>query len=154
MPSGKTHKRVNISIWTILLGYSLIYGMYGRVKWFLIGFIFGTYFMTPDLDLEGSAPDQNWGAFHVVWNVYAKKFKHRQRSHSLILGTPLRMIYLIAVSISIYLAYSFLIVENVNYDIFVNVYNFIIIQHQNQSWQFFLGIYVSDLIHLILDELF
>ncbi len=61
---------------------------------FSLAYVGGSLFLSPDLDLEGSAPARRWGPFRLLWKPYAALFRHRGLSHSPIWGPLTRFAYL------------------------------------------------------------
>lgn len=96
MPSGATHDR--ITLWTLPLvtGVTLAITRSSELTlWIAGGFLFGGLMLSPDLDLR-SRPFQRWGWFRWLWIPYQKSLHHRSfLSHGLIIGTVVRVIYLL-----------------------------------------------------------
>tara|TARA_Y100000034_G_scaffold131368_1_gene191951 strand:- start:684 stop:1151 length:468 start_codon:yes stop_codon:yes gene_type:complete len=61
---------------------------------FIIGFVVGTFFITPDLDIYGSRASKAWDGFRFIWYPYSKCFCHGKISHFPIVGTFTRLSYL------------------------------------------------------------
>lgn len=64
---------------------------------FVAGGLFGTFWLSPDLDLAGkgsSRAAENWGPLKVIWYPYGAIFRHRRVSHSWLLGPTSRLLYL------------------------------------------------------------
>lgn len=109
MPSGTAHETINM---VALAGVgSAYYYYYGPpVAWdnpliwsFLAGYLIGTFWITPDLDLatQSVRPKQRWGALGWIWVPYGKIFPHRGLSHSWILGPGTRVLYLLALAAAV-----------------------------------------------------
>lgn len=50
-------------------------------------FMFGVMYLSPDLDLPGTAPLKRWGPLSIGWTLFEKRIPHRSRwSHGWILG--------------------------------------------------------------------
>ncbi|MFK7823018.1 MAG: metal-binding protein [Oligoflexales bacterium] len=101
MASGRTHTIVNVS--AISTSIPLLY-FYCELCLddVLIGAtsaLFGTIFLSPDLDLKQSKSSQAWGWFSWIWYAYNRCFSHRKVSHFFILGTISRVIYLFLATI-------------------------------------------------------
>ncbi|WP_292376851.1 metal-binding protein [Methanosarcina sp. UBA411] len=90
MPNGKTHVKINI---TLLLGILLSlhtnvmkshippeYTEFETIAIFSFALIFGTYYLSPDLDIK-SDPFKRWGILKHIWWPYQKIFKHRGKLH-------------------------------------------------------------------------
>ena len=108
MPSGRTHRRIDL----IALGILLIlatwfrspltrqFGQDRAFEYCLIfvgAYLFSTFLLSPDLDLGRSDPTYNWGIFRLIWLPYSSLFKHRGLSHNPFLGPLTQILYLLAV---------------------------------------------------------
>lgn len=71
---------------------------------FVVGFLVGTFFIGPDLDLRHSKPTKNWKVLGFIWYPYAFFFKHRGMSHYPLVSTIIRCGYLAAVFYLFYLS--------------------------------------------------
>jgi uncharacterized metal-binding protein len=91
MPSHKTHERINLAALIIAI-VGLIYYRFDIIDTaiFSIAFIFGTYYLSPDLDID-STIYRRWKLARILWCPYKEAFKHRGHSHNIILG-PLSLI--------------------------------------------------------------
>jgi uncharacterized metal-binding protein len=97
MPDGKNHNIINITV--LLLIISGFYSLFTRadiilpieylnfqiISVFSISYLFGTFFLSPDLDIR-SSPYERWGIFRFLWWPYKFMFKHRGLSHHFIFG--------------------------------------------------------------------
>ena len=102
MPDGKNHNKINITVLIVLLsGFFALFKRYDvdlfaeyinfqSVLIFSIFYLFGTFFLSPDLDIQ-SAPYKRWGPFKFLWWPYKVLFKHRGMSHHPVFG-PLTII--------------------------------------------------------------
>ena len=63
---------------------------------FALAYLFGTFLLSPDMDLAKSDPMSNWGLLRFVWRPHVQVFKHRGISHVPVLGTLTRVLYLLA----------------------------------------------------------
>lgn len=99
MPSGRVHFKIEAGL-LLPLGAGGIVLM--REGWlsgkelavFLLGYVFSSLFLSPDLDLWGSRATRRWGLGRVLWYPYSKLFRHRSISHNLLLGPLTRIAYL------------------------------------------------------------
>lgn len=97
MPNGHVHDTVNVILLTIFV---LVVSTHDYLKLgsdnvillviFSVSFLFGTFFLSPDLDLA-SVPYKRWGFLRVLWWPYKEAFKHRKMSHHIIFG-PLSIV--------------------------------------------------------------
>ncbi len=95
MPNGKTHTKINIVLlFVILLSLHTTfmqthippeYLEFDAITIFSLALIFGTYYLSPDLDIQ-SEPFKRWGILRHIWWPYQKIFKHRGKLHHPLLG--------------------------------------------------------------------
>ncbi len=97
MPDGKNHNLINITVLVIIISglYSLStradivlpmeYLNFQTISVFSISYLFGTFFLSPDLDID-SSPYGRWGIFRFLWWPYKVMVKHRGLSHHFIFG--------------------------------------------------------------------
>ncbi len=108
MPSGKTHTRIDLFFLIIIIGigacfWGSLVEYFGRDEMveygtvFVIAYLFGTFLLSPDLDLKASDPLKNWGILRLLWRPYSHIFKHRGLSHTPIVGTLTRVLYIFVV---------------------------------------------------------
>ncbi|MFX3622942.1 MAG: metal-binding protein [Ectobacillus sp.] len=96
MPSGRTHTRLNLVAFPVLLFFLIAYGFTGAgfLLPFAGGFMAGTYLLSPDLDTN-SAPYRKWGLLRIFWYPYKAIMPHRSiLTHTIILGDIIRLLYL------------------------------------------------------------
>jgi len=62
---------------------------------FVGGYLVGTFLLSPDLDLPHSKPSKRWKTLRFIWKPYQALSRHRGASHVPILGTFLRLTYLL-----------------------------------------------------------
>ncbi|MEL4304673.1 DUF2227 family putative metal-binding protein [Methanococcoides sp. LMO-2] len=113
MPDAKTHDAINIgTMIAILAGLSYLviweknsiavrYLNSYTIALFSMSYLFGTFFLSPDLDIE-STPYKRWGVLRFIWWPYKVIFKHRGISHNPILG-PLSIVANLAVIVALLL---------------------------------------------------
>lgn len=140
MPSGKQHNYLNQTMLIILAGLVMFLDFAPETRvlhWFrLLGMMIGINYFGPDLDKNGTFPDQNYGMFHIIWDGYAWIFPHRGSSHAW-LGILTRLLYIIPLLIAIYVKHSFWIQYN-----------------QSKIFAIFQGIVIADLLHILADKMF
>jgi uncharacterized metal-binding protein len=97
MPSGRTHDRITLWSLPIVGGVTLAVTRNSLPTLMICaGYLFGGLMLGPDLDLE-SIHYKRWGWFRWIWLPYRKSIKHRSPySHAPIVGTTLRVVYLLA----------------------------------------------------------
>jgi uncharacterized metal-binding protein len=100
MPSGRTHEAINLTL--LGLGGAFYLAQGGspeepRALAFLLGYLTGTFLLSPDLDLaeKGVRAQGRWGVLGALWRPYGWLFRHRGLSHTWILGPLTRLGYLL-----------------------------------------------------------
>lgn len=97
MANGRQHDRAT---WLLALPYGLLcwpwLGLAG-VGLGALSFLLGGLLLSPDLDTR-SNPTRRWGPLGLLWWPYRRSLAHRSLlSHSPLLGTAGRLLYLAAV---------------------------------------------------------
>ncbi|MDJ1181647.1 metal-binding protein [Roseofilum casamattae] len=114
MPSGATHDRITLWMLPLITAATLIVTRSSDLTLIVAGaFLFGGLMLSPDLDLR-SRPYKRWGWLRWIWIPYQKSVSHRSTlSHGLIVGTMLRVVYLMlwialvsAIAIALVLQFS------------------------------------------------
>jgi len=98
MALAKTHDLVNLTALPLFL-YLIPKEFYLP---FAAGYVFGTFFLSPDIDLPGSRPSKRWSVLRCIWTPYQTLSRHRGISHLPLIGSFLRLIYLICALIFLY----------------------------------------------------
>lgn len=113
---------------------------------FAVGYVFGTFFLSPDIDIEHSKPSRRWGPFKHAWKPYRKFSRHRGSSHVPFLGSFLRVSYLGA------LVFLVLLALEIGFSMEFNLNK---LPHFAYDWAFFafLGICLAELVHVLVDVL-
>ncbi len=137
MPSGRVHETVNL----LVLPPTLYWLPETLTKVpFAAGYLVGTFWLTPDLDLTTSRPARRWGLLRFLWLPYAWLFRHRGLSHRPLLGAFTRVLYLAALAgLGLWLLDSF----GYRWQPELNL---------GRHWlSFFAGLLLADALHLLLD---
>jgi uncharacterized metal-binding protein len=160
VPSGLAHRRIA----GLVLAIALLLATYFRgalVSWFgpdptfefmllfSLSFLCGTILLSPDLDLADSDPARSWGFVQVIWRPYSRLFRHRGLSHTPVIGTLTRIVYL---GCAIYII-SAVTASLIGLDLQISVYDL----HRLWSARWFcilVGLISADLIHLVADRFF
>jgi uncharacterized metal-binding protein len=107
MPSGRAHEAINLTL--LGLGGALYLAQGGspeepRALAFLLGYLTGTFLLSPDLDLaeKGVRAQGRWGVLGALWRPYGWLFRHRGLSHTWILGPLTRLGYLLLLLFLLY----------------------------------------------------
>ncbi|MCU0566135.1 MAG: metal-binding protein [Oculatellaceae cyanobacterium Prado106] len=97
MPSGRTHDRITLWTLPVVAGVTLAITRNGQATLMICaGYFFGGLMLGPDLDLH-SIHYKRWGWLRWIWLPYQGSLRHRSPySHAPIIGTTLRVIYLLA----------------------------------------------------------
>jgi len=144
----KTHTKFNIFLTLpifIFIMYYFLNAHYSLMLTFSICFIYSTYFMNPDLDLANKIKLLSIrGILSLPFRGYSLIFKHRGISHSPFFGTLTRVGYL---GSFFYLIILFFDIQLINKNEFINVLKSELFLYG------FLGIFFSDISHLILDKI-
>ncbi len=140
LPSGRVHETVNL----LALPAAVYFLPEPLPKLpFAAGYLVGTFWLTPDLDLSTSRPSRRWGMLRLFWLPYTWLFPHRGLSHLPLLGAFTRVLYLAALA-----GVGLWALDSLGYRFQLNF-------PLGQGWlSFFTGILIADLIHLLLDTLF
>lgn len=96
MPSGRTHDRVTLWSLPVVAVLSLLRTRSSSFTLLLLaGFLFGALMLGPDLDTR-SIHYKRWGVLRWIWIPYRGSMRHRSPlSHWPIVGTVLRVIYVL-----------------------------------------------------------
>lgn len=113
MPDAKTHDKINVAIMIVILAGLSYFAIWEKnaiairylnihtVSAFSLSYLFATFFVSPDLDIE-SRPYKRWGPLRFVWWPYKVIFRHRGFSHNPILG-PLSIVINLALIVAVVL---------------------------------------------------
>ncbi|RUM59292.1 MAG: hypothetical protein DSY53_03255 [Persephonella sp.] len=153
MPSGDTHELINIVALPVAL---TIIQPYGFIP-FIAGYLFSTYYLSPDLDLPQSKATQRWGRLRFIWKPYQSFIPHRNFiSHFPIISSILRLIYVI-IPILLVTYLTLIIIDEVFQTELLKFvmegvadYELEMILKKNLT-DFVLGVIVADTIHIVFD---
>jgi uncharacterized metal-binding protein len=150
MPKYSTHATFNLTLSfpLILAGlYIYIHPTNLQLAVFSLAFIYTTLFMHPDMDVAHKIKKSSLrGILSLPFIGYAKIFKHRGISHTLMLGSLTRILWL-----SIFI----LIVSYVGNLCFFTKKSLVLycILYQQELLYGLIGIFTADASHLFLDKL-
>lgn len=119
MASGKSHDRATfyLSIAALCaLPISQIFPLQDAIA-LSAGIYLGGLYLSPDLDLLKSNPTNRWKRLKLawLWGLY-RKFPHRSRyTHTVGVGTALRMLYLCGVVLPVALAIALIPILAIGY---------------------------------------
>ncbi len=144
MPRYRTHTGFNLLLLP-LLAYLL--GKYEGMEegvLFSGGYLFATYFMSPDVDIYRSGPVRRWRWLSILWLPYSLLFSHRGLSHVPLIGTLTRIAYLGVVALII----SLIVVRD------TGVIEVWLRAHRYELFWVAAGMFVADTLHSLLDGVF
>ena len=98
MASGRTHELLNLMFLPPAL-YFLPKEVYVP---FTAGYLLGTFLLSPDMDMGHSKPAKRWRLLRCIWSPYQAFSKHRGLSHLPVIGSLIRLLYLILALVFIY----------------------------------------------------
>ena len=101
MASGRAHDRTT---WALALPYGALWWPWLGLSGALVAsccFLLGGLMLSPDLDTHSNAT-RRWGALNLLWWPYRRLLSHRSLvSHTPLIGTAGRLIYLGAVALGL-----------------------------------------------------
>ena len=139
MPDFKTHTKINniINAAFLLPGIGFNPTEPG-IYCLSFGIALSTFFMSPDVDMDGSMPDQLSGG--LFWNLYSKIMHHRGRSHLFIIGTFSRILYVELIPLIIVLIWG-------------DFFTWKAVHQSTFYWWTVAGVLVGDNLHIAADTL-
>ncbi|MCX7844855.1 MAG: metal-binding protein, partial [Candidatus Bipolaricaulota bacterium] len=94
MPSHRVHLALELVVLPPCLGAAYGLGLREELLPLTLGYLAGSLFLSPDLDLYHSRPARRWRPLRVLWWPYTRVFRHRGLSHHPLLGPLSRLLYL------------------------------------------------------------
>ncbi|MBZ9714398.1 DUF2227 family putative metal-binding protein [Deinococcus multiflagellatus] len=91
---GWQHTALNLSVFAPLAGLGVWAGQDQVVLAVGAGYLIGTLYVTPDLDLPLNDAARRWGPLRFIWVPYHRLSRHRGMSHTYVLGPLIRLLYL------------------------------------------------------------
>lgn len=129
----------------LLLSHLWITSDITTISVFSTAYFLSSLFLSPDLDLRANSSRRRWGQLGWLWALYAKLFKHRGVSHSITWGLLTRLAYLGALIASVGIVY-----QQIGLVIPLQEIPEIRIDY----WlALILGLYVPNLLHILLDHI-
>lgn len=147
MPSGKTHTKINLLSLPIVLFMLVSYGItnFDFLLTFVIGFLVGTFFLTPDLDTHSNAYNK-WGLLRIFWYPYQAVMPHRSfLTHTIIIGDFIRILYMLIV----FSPFLFLLNATVLDGRLLDIAK----EHELALVTFVMGVIAASTLHIIADQL-
>ncbi len=154
MASGRTHELINL----LFLPPALYFVPRELYLPFTAGYMVGTFILSPDIDMKHSKPSKRWKILRCVWFPYQKVSRHRGISHTPVIGSLIRLFYLVLLSIFLYFVIlgviSLLKPELLEPFLNLNPINYLhSVAGKEASAYFIFGVILSDITHVILDVL-
>ncbi len=154
MASGKTHDIINLSVFPIAVYYLKPENFSG----FFLGYMVGTFFLSPDNDIFHSKPNKRWKKLQFIWKPYTKLFSHRGISHFPFLGLATKLVY---ISLLIFVLFSLIYISL----FFSGIYTSPITDLLNKETilyyiktpffvSFIFGLFLSEIVHIITDIIY
>lgn len=94
MPNHAVHGAVELALLPVCLGAGYALGLREELVPLAAGYLAGSLFLSPDLDLYHSRPARRWRLLRALWWPYTRLFRHRRLSHHPLLGPLTRLLYL------------------------------------------------------------
>lgn len=91
---GYQHTALNMAFFAPLAAVGLALDQTVSVVAFGAGYLVGTLWITPDLDLRWNDAARRWGPLRFIWTPYHLFSRHRGMSHTYLLGPLTRLLYL------------------------------------------------------------
>lgn len=144
MPNDATHRIVNylmLSVFLVLNFYFNLENDYILIMIFIGSYILGTEIFSPDLNTH-SKPEHRLG---ILSYPIRKLSRHRGLGHNIFIGWLLKALYLALIGAIILIA-----VSKLGYDIYW-ILNYLDIR---TIGIFLIGLFLSNMIHIIVDNIF
>lgn len=150
MPSYRTHNNFNLLLILPLVAtgvYLYLNPTHLQLGIFIASFVYATLFMSPDVDVANKIKLLSLrGLFSIPFKSYAFFFKHRGISHSLILGTLTRVVWLFL--------FVALLLYGLDQWVFVKDHTTSFVKLYKKELLFaFAAIFIADAAHVFLDRL-
>jgi len=152
MSSGEEHEKAVKILATPLFFLVIFFFNFEIAVLFIISFIVGGIWLSPDLDTQ-SKPLKRWGGLKIIWFPYRTLIKHRSiLSHFPIIGSLIRITYILGILVSISMTLSVFNINiiEINPEIILNF----IQSHPDKIIPIGLGVEISAIIHLLQDNYF
>ncbi len=150
MPSGKTHEVINFGVLPLVLTfYEQTYFLS-----FIFGYLFATFYLSPDLDLPQSRPFQRWGILRFIWIPYTK-FKHRSIfTHFPIISSLIRVFYIgliLFVILNFVYGIIFVLFQTESLKLKEYFYYYFLSGEAISIKAIVIGVIIADMVHITLD---
>lgn len=154
MASGRTHDIVNLVAFPPIVYY--LHPV--QFVSFTVGYMVGTFLLSPDNDIYNSSPNRRWRFLRFIWYPYTKLFSHRGVSHIPFYGTATKLLYLS--SITIFVVFLLKIILSGNFDPdHIDRYLYSSSQDYNifkdgVILSFFTGLFIAEIVHILTDKVY
>ena len=155
MSSGKFHDKVNLFTGAILSGALIGF----ERSWiivipFIVGWLVATLIFSPDTDIM---PKKRTSFLQFFLYPYSILFKHRGLSHSILLGTALRIIYgIVMLGVMIFVLSKMGYIQFSGEDYLEFLWKYVLNWNVKEksykmiSW-YFIGMFLADIHHYFID---
>jgi len=150
MPTGKTHDKITLIITPIIIltSFYVLKNIRNDINYIrdvliiLFSYLFSSFMFNGDLDTN-SRPYNRWFLFKMIWIPYQLLFKHRNIfTHGIIIGTIIRIIYLLIIILPILYFCGYL-----------NLVNDLIKYHKDVMLLIIIGLESGSALHTISDKI-
>jgi len=143
MPKDSTHRIINYLILSVFILLNFFFNLehdFTIIIVFMIAYVIGSEFLSPDLDTN-SRPSQRLG---ILSYPIRKLSKHRGLSHNILIGWSLKVLYILIIIVAI-----LIVIDKAGLSSYIPK-----IQISNEMiYASLLGIFLSNLIHIITDRI-
>ncbi len=162
MASGKTHDIINLTAFPFFAYYLKPESFSG----FFIGYMSGTFFLSPDNDIFHSKPNKRWKFLRFIWKPYTKIFSHRGISHIPVIGMMIKLLYLLVffllvltfIFVPLFFLKEYLNINfvelNINLEDILDINNIIYLLKAPFFVSFLIGLFLSEFVHIATDIIF
>ncbi|MEJ5172266.1 MAG: metal-binding protein [Hydrogenothermaceae bacterium] len=153
MASGRAHDLVNLAAF----GPIVYYLQPTEFVSFTVGYMVGTFLLSPDNDIYHSSVNKRWKILKFFWYPYTRLFSHRGISHIPFYGTLTKLVYLGAIFLISLFVLKFILINFgdktfsgylglIDFDWYI-ITNPIVIS-------FFVGLLIAEIIHIFTDIIY
>ncbi len=151
MASGRTHDIINLTVFPIAVYYLKPEDFTG----FFVGYMIGTFFISPDNDIFHSKPNKRWKKLQFIWKPYTKLFSHRGISHFPFLGLTTKLLYIAFLLFILFsIVYISLFLSGIYTSSITDIIDKKTLIYYIQTpffISFLFGLFLSEIVHILTD---
>lgn len=99
MAKGRSHLTLELGTLPLWIAAGILLGVtHHPLMVFTLSYLVSSFLLSPDLDLPQSDAAHRWGPLRILWLPYARAFRHRGLSHSIVWGPLTRVGYLLVLA--------------------------------------------------------